>query len=218
MVTSRLLAGHIAGVRHYIGDETYSSRRYGSVLEGLEIFKDDTLRTPPGEEYHYSSYGWNLLGAVIEGAAGENFLHFMCENVFRPLGMRHTVADHTDSIIVGRSGFYSLTRHSAVINEPYVDNSYEWAGGGFLSTSEDLLIFAGAHLRGEFLKSQTVELLWTSQRTNDGEETGYGIGWYVRDVGGWRLVYHTGSSVGGNCSLIIVPDAGGSRSSDNQLR
>ncbi len=208
VITSRLLAGHLAGVRHYIGDETYSSRRYDSVLEGLEIFKDDTLRTPPGDEYHYSSYGWNLLSAVIEGASGESFLHFMRENVFRPLGMRHTVADHTDSIIVGRSGFYFLTSDSAVINEPYVDNSYKWAGGGFLSTPEDLLIFANAHLSGGILEPETVELLWTSQRTNDGEETGYGIGWNVRDVVGWRLVYHTGSSVGGNCSLVIVPSAG----------
>lgn len=206
-VTPRLLAGHLAGVRHYRGDEFLSSRHYQNSLEGLTIFQDDTLLTPPGEAYSYSTYGWNLLSVVVEGASGEDFLSFMHEHVFRPLGMRHTVADHTDSIIVGRTGFYVRTEDGSLINAPYVDNSYKWAGGGFLSTPEDLLRFANAHLEGGFLKPETVQLLWTSQRTTAGEATGYGIGWGVREVDGHLVVSHGGGSVGGNSWLAIVPDA-----------
>lgn len=208
VVTTRLLAGHLAGVRHYNGLEFLSSRRYASVTEGLAIFQDDTLLTPPGERYSYSSYGWNLISAVIEGASGEEFLTYVREKVFRPIGMTHTVADYTDSIILGRTGFYERTGDGALINAPYVDNSYKWAGGGFLSTPEDLLRFANAHLREHFLKPETLDVWWTSQRNTAGEEVGYGIGWSVEDISGNRVISHGGGSVGGSCWLGIVPDAG----------
>ncbi len=208
VITSRLLAGHLAGVRHYGNDaEFLSSRRYTTVLEGLEIFKDDTLLAPPGTKYSYSSYGWNLLSAVAEGASGEQFLAYMQEHVFRPLGLRHTVADYTDSIITGRSGFYEHAADSSLINAPYVDNSYKWAGGGFLSTPEDLLRFADAHLRTGFLKPETVKLWWTSQRNAAGEDVSYGMGWAVGELNQRRLISHGGGSVGGNSWLAILPDA-----------
>jgi CubicO group peptidase (beta-lactamase class C family) len=207
-ITPRLLAGHLAGVRHYLpdGSDNFITERYDDVVAALELFQRDTLLFEPGSKYSYSSYGWNLLSAVVQEAAGEKFLDYMRESVFRPLDMRHTVADHTDSIIVGRTGFYVRTRGGFVINAPYVDNSYKWAGGGFLSTPEDLLKFARAHLEGTLLKPETVRLWWTSQQTTDGEATGYGIGWRVGEWNGRHTVGHGGGSVGGNSRLVIFPD------------
>jgi CubicO group peptidase (beta-lactamase class C family) len=206
-ITTRLVAGHLAGVRHYRDDEAETlSKRYNTVLEGLEIFQDDTLLFEPGTRYEYSSYGWNLISAVVEGASGESFLAYMQEHVFEPLGMHHTVADHTDSIIPHRTRFYERTEDGHVLNAPYVDNSYKWAGGGFLSTPEDLVRFGTAHLGDELLKRETIEMLWTSQRTNDGAETNYGIGWRVdRDGGRVSQAHHSGGSVGGRTFLLILP-------------
>jgi serine beta-lactamase-like protein LACTB, mitochondrial len=207
VVSTRSLGGHLAGIRHYRNQESSTlSRRYATVLEGLEIFASDTLQTVPGTNFSYSSYGWNLLSAVIEGASGEQFLAYMQANVFGQLAMRHTVAGHTDSIIVGRTGFYERSAEGAIVNAPYVDNSYKWAGGGFLSTPEDMVRFANGHLDSGFLSPETVELLWTSQRTTDGEETGYGIGWFTGDLNGQRTISHGGGSVGGNCLLLILPE------------
>ncbi|MGD2136031.1 MAG: serine hydrolase domain-containing protein, partial [Gemmatimonadales bacterium] len=131
-ITTRLVAGHLAGIRHYRDGEFLGNEPFGDVLAGLEIFQDDTLLFEPGTRYSYSTYGWNLLSAVVEGASGQPFLQYMREHVFGPLGMRHTVADHVDSIIPWRSGFYERRDDGAVLNAPYVDNSYKWAGGGFL--------------------------------------------------------------------------------------
>ncbi len=184
-----------------------SSRRYATVLEGLEIFQDDTLLFEPGTRYSYSSYAWNLLSAAVEGASGEDFLSYMQRHVFEPLGMTHTVADHTDSIIPHRTEFYNRDDNRRVLNAPFVDNSYKWAGGGFLSTPEDLVRFGMAHLDGSMLKRETVQLLWTSQRTNAGAETGYGIGWSVAtDREGRRTVAHGGGSIGGTAFLLIFPE------------
>jgi serine beta-lactamase-like protein LACTB, mitochondrial len=93
-----------------------------------------------------------------------------------------------------------------VLNAPYVDNSYKWAGGGFLSTTEDLTLFAEQLLDGRLLKPATVTLIWTTQHTSDGKPTEYGIGWGVtRDAQGRRVVSHAGGSVGGTANLLIYP-------------
>jgi CubicO group peptidase (beta-lactamase class C family) len=206
-ITTRQLGGHTAGIRHYRGAEMMSARRYPTVASGLEIFADDSLLFEPGTEYSYSSYGWNLLSAVMEGASGVDFLTFMRDEVFEPLGLRHTVADHTDSIITFRTRFYEKRRDGNVINAPYVDNSYKWAGGGFLSTPEDLVRFGQSHLEPGFLQAETLAELQTPQTLPNGESTGYGIGWSSGEQDdGDRTYAHAGGSVGGATLLLLVPE------------
>lgn len=207
-VTARQLGGHTAGIRHYRGDEFLSMRRYATVEDGLAIFRGDPLEFEPGTRYLYSSYGWNLLSAVIEGASGEPYLDFMRTKVLLPLGLRQIVPDQPDSIIAFRARWYTGARDS-LANAPYVDQSYKWAGGGFLSTTEDLAAFGQAMLAGTLLEPGTFALLTTSQRTRDGKETGYGIGWAVsRDSAGRRRISHSGGSTGGTAYLILYPDEG----------
>ena len=208
-VTTRQLAGHVAGIRHYRGDEFFSSRYYGTVLEGLEIFQDDDLLFEPGTDYHYSSYGWNLVSAVIEGATNVSYLRQMDERVFEPLGMEDTVPDENRLIVLDRVRPYVRNEDGRFENAPYVDNSYKWAGGGFVSTAEDLVRFGFAHLEPGFLEAKTLELLHTSQKTRNGEETGYGIGWRSwTDEGGRAVVGHGGGSVGGTTRLAVYPEHG----------
>jgi len=206
-ITTRQLGGHMAGVRHYRGGEFLAAEAYETVDAALEIFAGDSLMFEPGTQYSYSSYGWNLLSAVIEGASGESFLDFMQREVFDGLGMRHTHPDRVYALVPYRSRPYGRNAGGELVNSPFVDNSYKWAGGGFVSTMEDLVRFADSHLRGTLLDSGTVELLWTSQRTTDGEATDYGIGWRTgRDGSGRRVVRHGGGSVGGSTLLVFYPD------------
>jgi CubicO group peptidase (beta-lactamase class C family) len=206
-VTTRQAAGHIAGIRHYEGDEFYSRTHYDSVEAGLNIFERDSLLFEPGTEYDYSSYGWNLVSAVIEGAAETPFLRYMRREVIEPMNLRHTVAGHTDSLISYRTQFYSRTDEGRVLNAPYVDNSYKWAGGGYLSTATDLVRFGEAMLQHEVLDPTTAELLFTPLETTDGASTGYGLGWQVgTDDHGRRTVGHSGGSVGGSTRFVMYPD------------
>jgi len=174
----------------------------------LSIFADDPVISYPGEEFNYSTYGYNLISAIIERAAGQEFLSYMTQNIFEPLGMAETVADRVFPIISNRSRYYARS-DDELVNAPWVDNSNKWAGGGFLSTSEDLVRFGVAHLSDEYLANETIEMMWTSQRTSAGEETGYGIGWGIRiDDSGRRVISHTGGSIGGRTDLRIYPDHG----------
>lgn len=208
-ITPRMLGGHLAGIRHYNGDEFLISQHYNSVLDGLKIFENDPLVSPPGTAFHYSSYGFDLLSAVIESASGENFLDYMRRHVTTPLGLVDTMPDQNTAIIEQRSRFYDLQKNGTDENSPYVDNSYKWAGGGFLSTPEDLARFGSALLHPGFLTENSLRLLFTSQKTNSGKETGYGIGWFVgKSQSGQRIYHHSGGSVGGTSQLILYPDSG----------
>jgi CubicO group peptidase (beta-lactamase class C family) len=88
-----------------------------------------------------------------------------------------------------------------------VDNSYKWAGGGFVSTAHDLVRFGSAHLQAKALTRQTLDLFWTPQKTNDGVKTSYGIGWFLgEDDDGRSWVGHGGGSVGGTTYFRMYPE------------
>lgn len=209
-ITTRQVAGHQAGIRHYRGTEFLSTRHYDSVTEGLSIFSGDSLLFEPGTQYSYSSYGFNLVSAVVEGASGQSFLDYMQEHVFIPLGMRSTVPEFPDSLIPWRARFYTeADSGQGLLNVPLVDNSYKWAGGGFLSTAEDLVRYGSAYLQPGFLQPRTRTLLFTAQHTRDGADTHYSLGWFIsHDSTGRLAVSHGGGSVGGTAYLVMYPGQG----------
>ncbi|NKB32770.1 MAG: serine hydrolase [Pseudomonadales bacterium] len=207
-ITTRLLASHRAGVRHYLpdGSDNLVKDHYDDVVDALEIFKDDPLLSVPGDEYSYSSHGYNLLSAVMQEASGVEFLTLMRERVFGPLKLIETVADHTDYIITGRAEPYAR-RDNKLLNAPYVDNSYKWAGGGFLSTPSDLVKFGFGVFHSGILKDETLELLLSPPILPNGEiaDQNYGLGWMTFDENGpW--VGHTGGSIGGNTLFMMNPN------------
>ena len=206
-ITVRMVAGHLAGIRHYNGDEFLIQKHYDSVLDGLKIFEHDPLVSAPGTEFHYSSYGFNLLSAVIESASGEKFLDYMQKHVFDAIGLAHSTADQNARIVEERSRFYEKEKDGTLENAPYVDNSYKWAGGGFLSTSEDLVRFGSAMLRPGVLNEAALKEMFTAQHTSTGKPIEYGIGWFVGKSQSGKPIYaHSGGSVGGTSQLILYPE------------
>lgn len=205
-ITTRQVGGHIGGIRHYLGDENMSDKPYATVVDGLAIFQESPLLFEPGTQYSYSSYGWNLVSAVVESASGVPFLDYMDEHVFGALGMDHTGADFAMNPNEDRVSFYVRDEDGNPMPAPYVDNSYKWAGGGFLSTPLDMLTFANAHLGDDFLTPDAKLLLFTTQHLTDGSATGYGFGWSVQAAeNGHVLLGHTGGSVGGTTLLTMSP-------------
>jgi len=212
-ITIRQLAGHIAGVRHYTGTDFAGALKGAPHFEtagsALAVFKDDPLIAEPGTRYSYSSYGWNLIAAVIEAAAGEEFLSFMQKSVFEPIGLRQVAPDHVFEIVPNRTAFYKHDIDRKLLNANHVDNSYKWAGGGFLSNAEDLVRFGLAHLKPGFFQQETLDLLFRSQKLKSGKETGVGIAWRSGIApDGLRILHHGGSIEGGRAMLMMFPDKG----------
>ena len=208
-VTSRQLAGHTAGIRHYRNSDPLSiPKRYKSVREGLSIFKDDSLLFKPGTAYAYSTFGYCLLSAVAEAVSHTDFLFFMRDSIFLRLGMTNTIADYSDSIVPGRVRFYEHSK-GKLVNAALVDNSYKWAGGGFLSTPTDLVNMSRGLFNHTLLDKETVKLLFTSQHLENGEDIHVGIGWRIdTDPKGRRIIHHGGLIAGGRTFLLLYPDEG----------
>jgi len=208
-ITVKQVGGHIAGIRHYAGEhEVLNTTYYPTVTDGLQIFQDDSLLFEPGTDYSYSSYGFNLLSAVVEGASGEDFLSYVQKNVFDPLGMTRTTADFNTKIITGRTSFYDLDSTGEIVNAAYVDNSYKWAGGGFISCTSDLIKFGEAFRTSSILSDSVRSILLTPQTLADGSATTYGVGWGVWTKNNRKGFGHTGGSVGGITDLRIYPQEG----------
>lgn len=210
-ITTRQLAGHLAGIRHYRDEENgvlKGAPHFSSVTAGLALFANDPLLFEPGTKYSYSSYGWNLVAAAIEGASKQEFLTVMQREVFDPLGLRHTGADHPFELVPNRTRFYRRAEDGRLLHEPYVDSSYKWAGGGFLSTAEDLVRFGAAHLRPGFLKAETLAMMQTTQHVKSGEATNVGIAWRIgQDAQGRRVLHHRGAIAGGRTILMLYPES-----------
>ena len=214
-VTTRQLMGEVAGVRHPPFDDEllYMRKHCESPLDGLELFADDPLRFAPGTRYQYSTYGWTLVGAVIEAAAGEPFLDFMQREVYDPSEMRDTVFDDVLRPAARRTHFYwPFGGGNAVEHAADADNSCIQGAGGLLSTPSDVVRFGLAMLAGRLLRPETLDLLRTPLTLESGESTGYGLGWFVGSapIGSEAKTTfgHAGGSAGGFTSFLTLPEHG----------
>ncbi|XP_077563747.1 serine beta-lactamase-like protein LACTB, mitochondrial [Haemaphysalis longicornis] len=250
VITLRDLVSHVSGIRHYANSsknnqsaknggsrdtefpEFYSTRKFKTTEEALEIFKDDPLLDPPGTAYHYTTYGWTLISAAVEGASKEAFTSHL-KRLLKTLGMNSTFLDQNEPIIYNRSRFYTRDTKSGVLsNTQQVDSSYKWAGGGLISTVDDLVRFGNAMLycaqaddaaghRPGYLRPETVRQLWTPHAKvhNHWDRSAflsYGMGWNLTEsgekpggCGEWPpfAAFHTGGSMGGTSALALLPSA-----------
>jgi serine beta-lactamase-like protein LACTB, mitochondrial len=205
-ITVRQLAGHLSGLPHYAPNDMLNRDPYSSVTAALAKFADRPLMHAPGERFAYSSFGWNLLAAVIEGATGVGYLGFMVDRVLSPLGMADTVPDLPGVAGDACADFYIVRAGGEVLRAPAIDNSDAWASAGFLSTAEDLARFARGVLDGRLLGPRTVELLFVPMRTREGAAVPYGLGWELGSYCGQRVVGHGGSHVGATAQLLVLPE------------
>ena len=205
-ITARQLAGHLSGVRHY-GQNDYVNRvRYDSVTASLASFSADPLRFEPGTRYFYSTFGYTLLSAVIEGASKQTYESYVQRVVLEPAGMSRTLLDRTAPITPGRAGCYERARDGGVENGSDIDLSDRWAAGGFLSTAEDLVRFADATMAAKLVSAQELGLMLTSMATTDGKPTGVGIGWrLVMNGDALEYAHHGGESLGGRAFILMIP-------------
>ena len=207
-VTTRQLLGHLGGMRHYKdGELVYeNTKHYANLNDTLSFFKDDPLLHEPGTKYLYSTYGYNLLGCVVEGASGMSYLEYVRKNIFEPAGMLTIRDDDPAAIIPNRAQGYEKTRDGALRNSALADVSYKIPGGGFCSTVEDLAKFALALQSGKLLKPETRAQAWTKQKTKDGKETTYGLGWQLSEHNGAKEVAHGGNQARVTTYLYMLPE------------
>lgn len=207
-VTIRQLLAHQGGISHY---RDYAKegriREPKTTREAIEIFADFDLIAEPGTRYSYTTYGYNLLGAAIEGATGQPYAAVMEEKVWKPLGMTATRMDDPRAIIPHRAPGYVLEGGTLRRSE-YVDISSRFAGGGTRSTVDDMVAFMDGLAAGKVLTPATLETAWTALPTRTGQATEYGLGFGVYARNGRWVVGHNGSQQETRTAMASFPRAG----------
>lgn len=204
------LASHVGGMPHYsAADRDLADRGapWASVDEGLTVFKDRPLVAAPGARYHYSSFGYGLLSALMERGAGASFAAQLDDFARRTgaasLRLEDLGADAADWSTLYEVGGRAIARGNI---------GDRWAAGGMLATAIDVARLGAALLDPAVLAPATFERFATPVRLADGRPAGelrftMGIGWRVsRDAQGRRFVHHSGITAGARAHLSVYPE------------
>lgn len=210
-----------SGIRAYRKGEfmpggTKQMQHFDSIEQGISFFKDDPLLFKPGDFYNYSTYAINLLQGVVETVIGMDFEDYLKKYVWEPAGMLSTSFDVPWRIVYKRGRGYIWDVDGHLVNPPYEDMSFKYAGGGMLSTAEDLARFGMALNSGKILKPETTALMFkvhvdpVLQYREEGkpERRSFkqALIWRVsEDVQGRKFVYHAGGNRGCIAFVQIYP-------------
>lgn len=205
-ITARQVLGHLSGIRGYRGNEYTSREPYASVEQSLALFRDDPLVHRPGEKYLYSTHAYTLAARLVENVSGMSFPDYLRQSIFLPAGMASTGPEDLRSIVRWRARGYTRDSEGNLINSPYTDISYKWAGGGLVSTAADLCRFGSAVMDGTLLGAAARAEMWQEQKTLDGKATGYALGWVPGTTVGRASVAHGGAQPSARSFLLLIPE------------
>ncbi|MCK5147007.1 beta-lactamase family protein [bacterium] len=205
--TLRQLMSHAAGIRHYWAKDTLTAHLYHSISAGMAIINEDKLLHKPGSRWHYTSYGYNIVGHILEIKTGKTFEALLQDSLFTPLQMQNSTIDHPYRIIDNRCAAYVLNEDGHVKNAPFYDNRYKIPSGAILSTAEDMVQFGQAIINTPYLNESTKEFIFTPFQYTDEEDSDTAFGWInMLDEAGRRVYGHLGGQTGSCSAIMIYPE------------
>lgn len=166
---------------------------------------------PPGQVFSYSNAGFCVLGRIVEVLAGEPVEQALRHLVLEPLGVHDVRFSAAETI----TGCFAVG-HERGDGGPSVMDMWELPrcarpAGGIVATARTLSRFAVRSAAGRgHLSAETRELMITPQVDAVGTENlgdQFGLGWFVRDLNGTRMISHAGDVLGQHALMLAVPDA-----------
>ena len=204
--TVRQILQHTAGLRTYKDGEFDSNTIYSSTQEAVDVISKDPLEYKPGTKYLYTTLGYNLLAAVVENVSRMKFTDYLKKYIFQPADMRFTFPEYRDEIITNKARGYNKNKYRMLQDAPPSDVSIKMAGGGLLSTAEDLLKFSNCLLSGKLIKHSTLDSMLVPTRLPNGEVLESGLGFEIKKDNYGKLFFgHYGHGTGFMTMLAIYP-------------
>jgi len=164
-----------------------------------------------GEVHSYSNHNYGFAGHLVERASGQDFVSYMDDNVFGPLGMDSTAFHHAlpndliSRVAVGYSGAEASRRPADQVYD------HEYPAGDVVSTPDDMARFMIAVLEGgrvdggEVMSEETVDTYlaaaYRPQPDMPGRTTG---GLEEMWINGEQAVGHGGDSLGGFAAQMVL--------------
>ena len=203
-ISLRHLLSHGSGLRDYFSEDErflsfvmehpFQSWNWKLVMEKyFEFGLHKKTAFIPGEGFHYSDTNYLLLAVLIEQITGKPLQEVYIEKIITPLGLNDTYLE-----------FYELPEQIKPVVYPYygihslenINTSFDWGGGGLISTMNDLDIFIYSLIKGVlFRKTESLELMLRVQNKNSVTENTsrlfhYGLGIQKKEFPGYSFVGH----------------------------
>jgi CubicO group peptidase (beta-lactamase class C family) len=193
-VTVEHLLNNNSGIQHY-GDGVdkddiydYKSSVYKKDKDGynapkaVQVFKGAKLDFEPGSKYLYSTFGFNLLGAVVEEVSPDGYVSWIKNNIANKAGMT--------SLEVAKTNRTGYQRNCDGRLNTKTNGSQEWKlpGGGWESNIKDLTKFGMGIINGDFLDN--TDALW-QKKAKGSDSYYYGIN--KKGSGNSFRVFHGGA-------------------------
>lgn len=206
-ITTRHLLSHTSGIDGYKdGREAQTTTQYASLYDALVIFKDRELLFEPGTRYNYTTYGYTVLGVIVEKVSGISFEEYMHKNIWGKAGMTNTGVEKYGQKKKGQSSFYHQNSRGKTKEGKENNLSNRIPGGGVYTTLEDMLKFGNAVINNTLVKESTMDLM-RQHHSLEKEANGYGFGWFLYNPkpNEGAIIGHSGEQTGSATQLVIVP-------------
>ena len=193
--TLRMLLCHTSGLARFTKADL---PRPG--MEALaERAAEGPLEYEPGTKYVYSNWDIDVAAAITEKVTGRPFDVEMKELIFKPLGMTDTTFVPTAEQTARRAVIYKLSDkkppekadYVRKLVSPYLNiGEHPEAGGGLLSTPQDMIKFfqmiarGGRTPDGKVLISEPLMREWATKQTPPAIKNAYSFGMGVNGKGG----------------------------------
>jgi len=183
-ITVRQLLNHTSGIVDdwacpgFLDLVAGNPERRWTPEETIEYVKKNCPpRFRPGDGWHYSDTGYNLLGLVLERVSGKPLHELYREMLLDPLGMDHTYRPAYEPPRPSIPGRPPAERYLGDIECGLWTSvmTADWGGGGLVSTTEDLNTFLRSFLRGNVFAGRRTKdkmLKWVKS----GPHNNYGLG------------------------------------------
>ncbi|MAP54462.1 serine hydrolase domain-containing protein [Altibacter sp.] len=144
----------------------------------LALFFDFQLHTKPhfapGNGWHYSDMNYVLLGLLLEHLEQKSLSEIIRSRIIEPLGMHATYFEFYEPPVPLES---RVAQYVGTLNFSEINTSFDWAGGGLVSTNGDLAVFIKALFQGQLLSEASIEAMIDVHPTQENESL-YGLGIY----------------------------------------
>ena len=171
----------------------------------LDRWAKAPLDFSPGTQWQYSNTGFVVAGQIVEKVSGEPLMAFLQDHILTRLGMTSAV-----DLDRGMSSADAVPHLRYALGPVRVEQppapGWLFAAGELAMTASDLARWDIGMIQHILLSPASYAAQQTSVKLADGTDTHYGLGVYVRDVGGHRILEHGGEAVGFLSDNIVAPD------------
>lgn len=166
----------------------------------------------PGTSFSYNPPSYSWASRPMAEVAGVPFSELTKIMVLDPAGMSRSARINRrlplrpDLAAELAIPYHIDSAGMAVVSEPPPPQG-DGAAGGVISTAMDLARFDIALGMGRLISPASVDAMWTAGRSASGAVLPYGIGWFVNNYRGEKIIWHTGLWEGAYSALYMkVPD------------